>query len=35
MPSWPYRALSTAATDVEEFDPTLYGMTATYDEQGN
>jgi small subunit ribosomal protein S1 len=20
---------------VEEFDPTLYGMTATYDEQGN
>ena len=24
-----------AASDVEEFDPTLYGMTATYDEQGN
>src|SRR4249920_522535 len=23
------------ATDVEEFDPTLYGMAATYDEQGN
>ena len=26
---------TTAATDVEEFDPTLYGMAATYDEQGN
>src|SRR6476620_2565826 len=26
---------TAAATDVEEFDPTLYGMTATYDEQGN
>jgi small subunit ribosomal protein S1 len=24
-----------AASDVEEFDPTLYGMAATYDEQGN
>jgi small subunit ribosomal protein S1 len=24
-----------AASEVEEFDPTLYGMTATYDEQGN
>ncbi|MGH3413808.1 MAG: 30S ribosomal protein S1, partial [Marmoricola sp.] len=23
------------AADVEEFDPTLYGMTAEYDEQGN
>src|SRR3954470_5259518 len=23
------------AADVEEFDPTLYGMSATYDEQGN
>jgi len=23
------------ASDVDEFDPTLYGMTATYDEQGN
>ncbi|MGH3445919.1 MAG: S1 RNA-binding domain-containing protein, partial [Nocardioidaceae bacterium] len=22
-------------TDSEEFDPTLYGMTASYDEQGN
>ncbi|HSE07637.1 MAG TPA: S1 RNA-binding domain-containing protein, partial [Nocardioidaceae bacterium] len=22
-------------TDAEEFDPTLYGMTASYDEQGN
>src|ERR671921_11474 len=22
-------------TDVEDFDPTLYGMTASYDEQGN
>jgi small subunit ribosomal protein S1 len=26
---------TTAATEVEDFDPTLYGMTATYDEQGN
>ncbi len=26
---------TAAAADVEEFDPTLYGMTATYDEQGN
>ena len=26
---------TTAAADVEEFDPTLYGMAATYDEQGN
>ncbi|MGZ4495925.1 MAG: S1 RNA-binding domain-containing protein, partial [Nocardioides sp.] len=26
---------TAAATDVDEFDPTLYGMTATYDEQGN
>jgi small subunit ribosomal protein S1 len=26
---------TAAATDVEEFDPTLYGMAATYDEQGN
>ena len=26
---------TTTATDVEEFDPTLYGMAATYDEQGN
>jgi small subunit ribosomal protein S1 len=26
---------TTAATDVEDFDPTLYGMAATYDEQGN
>ena len=26
---------TTAAADVEEFDPTLYGMPATYDEQGN
>ena len=26
---------TTAASDVEEFDPTLYGMAATYDEQGN
>src|SRR6476620_10912918 len=24
-----------AATEVEDFDPTLYGMTATYDEPGN
>jgi small subunit ribosomal protein S1 len=24
-----------AASDVEEFDPTLYGMPATYDESGN
>src|ERR687897_473214 len=26
---------TAAASDVEEFDPTLYGMTATYDDQGN
>src|SRR6476469_4774788 len=26
---------TTTASDVEEFDPTLYGMAATYDEQGN
>jgi len=26
---------TAAAADVEDFDPTLYGMTATYDEQGN
>ena len=26
---------TAAAAEVEEFDPTLYGMTATYDEQGN
>jgi small subunit ribosomal protein S1 len=26
---------TAAASDVEEFDPTLYGMAATYDEQGN
>jgi small subunit ribosomal protein S1 len=26
---------TATAVDVEEFDPTLYGMTATYDEQGN
>jgi small subunit ribosomal protein S1 len=26
---------TATAADVEEFDPTLYGMTATYDEQGN
>jgi small subunit ribosomal protein S1 len=26
---------TTAATEAEDFDPTLYGMTATYDEQGN
>jgi small subunit ribosomal protein S1 len=26
---------TTTATDVDEFDPTLYGMAATYDEQGN
>jgi small subunit ribosomal protein S1 len=25
----------TAASDVEDFDPTLYGMAATYDDQGN
>jgi small subunit ribosomal protein S1 len=24
-----------AASDVEEFDPTLYGMPATYDDAGN
>jgi small subunit ribosomal protein S1 len=26
---------TSTAADVEDFDPTLYGMTATYDEQGN
>jgi small subunit ribosomal protein S1 len=26
---------TAAATEVEEFDPTLYGMAATYDDQGN
>jgi small subunit ribosomal protein S1 len=26
---------TATAADVEEFDPTLYGMPATYDEQGN
>jgi small subunit ribosomal protein S1 len=26
---------TVAATDVDDFDPTLYGMAATYDEQGN
>ena len=26
---------TATAAEVEEFDPTLYGMTATYDEQGN
>ncbi|HEX6485130.1 MAG TPA: S1 RNA-binding domain-containing protein, partial [Nocardioidaceae bacterium] len=26
---------TAAAAEVEEFDPTLYGMTASYDEQGN
>ncbi len=26
---------TSAAADVEEFDPTLYGMQATYDDQGN
>src|SRR5918992_2868156 len=26
---------TAAAAEVEDFDPTLYGMTATYDEQGN
>jgi small subunit ribosomal protein S1 len=26
---------TATAADVEEFDPTLYGMAATYDEQGN
>ena len=26
---------TATAADVDEFDPTLYGMTATYDEQGN
>jgi len=26
---------TAAASDVEEFDPTLYGMAATYDDQGN
>src|SRR6201987_6103741 len=26
---------TSAAADVEDFDPTLYGMTASYDDQGN
>src|SRR6187397_3733012 len=26
---------TAAASEVEEFDPTLYGMAATYDDQGN
>ncbi|HSJ19111.1 MAG TPA: S1 RNA-binding domain-containing protein, partial [Nocardioidaceae bacterium] len=26
---------TAVAVEVEEFDPTLYGMTASYDEQGN
>ena len=26
---------TTAAAEVEDFDPTLYGMAATYDDQGN
>ena len=26
---------TAAASEVEDFDPTLYGMAATYDEQGN
>src|SRR6266498_2346169 len=26
---------TATAADAEEFDPTLYGMTASYDEQGN
>ena len=26
---------TAAAADVEDFDPTLYGMAATYDDQGN
>ncbi|WP_296605088.1 S1 RNA-binding domain-containing protein, partial [Nocardioides sp.] len=26
---------TATASDVEDFDPTLYGMAATYDEQGN
>jgi small subunit ribosomal protein S1 len=26
---------TATAADIEEFDPTLYGMAATYDEQGN
>mgnify|MGYP003337495186 CR=1 FL=1 len=26
---------TAVTTDVEEFDPTLYGMPATYDDQGN
>jgi small subunit ribosomal protein S1 len=26
---------TATASEGEEFDPTLYGMTATYDEQGN
>ena len=26
---------TAAAAEVEDFDPTLYGMAATYDEQGN
>ncbi len=26
---------TSTASDIEEFDPTLYGMAATYDDQGN
>jgi len=26
---------TATASDVDEFDPTLYGMAATYDDQGN
>jgi small subunit ribosomal protein S1 len=26
---------TATASEAEEFDPTLYGMTASYDEQGN
>jgi len=26
---------TAAAAEVEDFDPTLYGMSATYDDQGN
>jgi small subunit ribosomal protein S1 len=26
---------TATAAEVEDFDPTMYGMTATYDEQGN
>ncbi|MCW2834287.1 MAG: rpsA, partial [Nocardioides sp.] len=26
---------TAAAAEVEDFDPTLYGMAATYDDQGN